>query len=40
MTALKGKVRIDVDLGEGYGNYRCAPDEELLPFIDYANIAW
>lgn len=22
-----------------YGNYKCGPDEELLPIIDHANIA-
>jgi UPF0271 protein len=31
---------INVDLGEGYGNWTCGPDSEaLLPLIDHANIA-
>lgn len=36
----RSRIMMDVDLGEAYGNYVCAPDEELLPFIDYANVAW
>lgn len=39
MAQLKHKVMINVDLGEGYGNFKCGPDEELIPFIDHANIA-
>lgn len=35
----KRKAFINVDLGEGYGNYSCGPDEELIPMIDHANIA-
>lgn len=37
--APKRKAFINVDLGEGYGNYSCGPDEELIPMIDHANIA-
>lgn len=37
--APKRKAYINVDLGEGYGNYKCGPDEELIPMIDHANIA-
>ncbi|KAK7607787.1 lactam utilization protein lamb [Phyllosticta paracitricarpa] len=32
-------IAINVDLGEGYGNYKCGPDEELIPLIDHANVA-
>lgn len=35
----KRKAFINVDLGEGYGNFKCGPDEELIPMIDHANIA-
>lgn len=37
--APKRKAFINVDLAEGYGNYKCGPDEELIPLIDHANIA-
>ncbi|OJJ76744.1 hypothetical protein ASPBRDRAFT_665471 [Aspergillus brasiliensis CBS 101740] len=33
------KVHINVDLAEGYGNWACGPDIELLPLIDHANVA-
>jgi Uncharacterized proteins, homologs of lactam utilization protein B len=33
------KVHINVDLAEGYGNWVCGPDIELLPLIDHANVA-
>lgn len=39
MSALKRPVKINVDLGEAYGNFKCGPDEELIPLIDHANIA-
>jgi lactam utilization protein B len=39
MPPINKKVHINVDLGEGYGNYKCGPDEELIPLIDHANIA-
>ncbi|KAH8900141.1 lactam utilization protein lamb [Thozetella sp. PMI_491] len=39
MAHIKGKAYINVDLGEAYGNYKCGPDEELIPLIDHANIA-
>ncbi|RBR26686.1 uncharacterized protein FIESC28_00469 [Fusarium coffeatum] len=39
MTTPRQKAYINVDLGEGYGNYVCGPDEELLPHIDFANVA-
>ncbi|KAH7115896.1 hypothetical protein B0J11DRAFT_443811 [Dendryphion nanum] len=39
MPAIKHRVKINVDLGEGYGNFKCGPDDELIPLIDHANIA-
>ncbi|OCL07974.1 LamB/YcsF [Glonium stellatum] len=39
MLSIKGPVKINVDLGEGYGNFKCGPDEDLIPLIDYANVA-
>lgn len=39
MATPNRKVFINVDLGEGYGNFKCGPDEELIPMIDHANIA-
>jgi lactam utilization protein B len=39
MGPIKRKVHINVDLGEGYGNFKCGPDDELIPLIDHANIA-
>ncbi|KAK0637833.1 Lactam utilization protein lamB [Lasiodiplodia hormozganensis] len=39
MAPSKHKVKINVDLGEGYGNFKCGPDEELIPLIDHANVA-
>ncbi|ORY55680.1 lactam utilization protein lamb [Pseudomassariella vexata] len=39
MAPVKCKAMINVDLGEAYGNYKCGPDEELIPMIDHANIA-
>ncbi|KAL4809836.1 hypothetical protein BDV18DRAFT_166584 [Aspergillus unguis] len=39
MATTPRKAFINVDMGEGYGNYTCGPDKELLPLIDHANIA-
>lgn len=39
MGAIKHKIKINVDLGEGYGNFKCGPDDELIPLIDHANVA-
>jgi lactam utilization protein B len=39
MPASKYPVTINVDLGEGYGNFKCGPDDELIPLIDHANVA-
>lgn len=30
MSPIKQKVHINVDLGEGYGNFKCGPDNELV----------
>lgn len=38
-TMSSRKAYINVDLGEGYGNYSCGPDEHLIPMIDHANVA-
>lgn len=39
MAPIQNKVHINVDLGEGYGNFKAGPDDELIPLIDHANIA-
>ena len=39
MSPVNCKVLLNVDLGEAFGNYKCGPDEELVPLIDQANIA-
>lgn len=39
MPPIKCKAMINVDLGEGYGNFKCGPDDELMPMIDHANVA-
>ncbi|KAL3465686.1 LamB/YcsF [Aspergillus heterothallicus] len=39
MAPTSRKALINVDMGEGYGNYVCGPDKELLPMIDHANVA-
>ncbi|OKL61887.1 Lactam utilization protein lamB [Talaromyces atroroseus] len=36
---IKHKALINVDMGEGYGNWVIGPDNDLLPLIDHANIA-
>ncbi|THX18517.1 LamB/YcsF [Aureobasidium pullulans] len=33
-----GPIKINCDLGEAFGNYKCGPDDELLPLIDHANV--
>lgn len=40
MSLLKSRASIDVDLGEGYGNWVAGPDNELISLISYANVAW
>jgi len=39
MPEIQHPVKINVDLGEAYGNWKCGPDEELIPLIDHANVA-
>lgn len=39
MPPIQKKVHINVDLGEGYGNFKCGPDDELIPLIDHANAS-
>lgn len=39
MGPVQQKVHVNVDLAEGYGNWVCGPDSELLSLIDHANIA-
>lgn len=31
MAPIQKKVHINVDLGEGYGNFKCGPDEGRYP---------
>lgn len=39
MPPIQKKVHLNVDLGEGYGNFKAGPDDELIPLIDHANVA-
>ena len=32
-------VDLNCDMGEGFGIYSFADDEEIMPFIDAANVA-
>lgn len=36
---LASKFEINADMGEGFGRWKMGPDEELMPYIDAANIA-
>ncbi|KAM3479982.1 hypothetical protein MY8738_005185 [Beauveria namnaoensis] len=36
---LAKKYEINADMGEGFGQWKMGPDEELMPLIDAANIA-
>ncbi|OAA55136.1 Glycoside hydrolase/deacetylase, beta/alpha-barrel [Cordyceps fumosorosea ARSEF 2679] len=36
---LAEKIEINADMGEGLGQWKMGPDEELMPLIDAANIA-
>ncbi|KAJ2983820.1 hypothetical protein NQ176_g414 [Zarea fungicola] len=38
-SGLAQKYEINADMGEGFGQWKMGPDEELMPFIDAANIA-
>ncbi|WAO91545.1 Hypothetical protein NCS54_00902000 [Fusarium falciforme] len=37
---LARKYEINADMGEGFGRWKMGPDEELMPLIDAANIAY
>lgn len=39
MAHDRQQVKINVDLGEGFGNFKCGPDDQLIPLIDHANVA-
>jgi len=39
MTGLVEKIEINCDMGEGFGRWKMGPDEELMKYIDVANIA-
>ncbi|KAF9891709.1 hypothetical protein FE257_003721 [Aspergillus nanangensis] len=39
MEKVVKKVGINCDMGEGFGRWKMGPDEELIKYIDYANIA-
>ncbi|KAI9745920.1 MAG: hypothetical protein M1818_000601 [Claussenomyces sp. TS43310] len=39
MEGLVQKIEINCDMGEGYGRWKMGPDEELMRYIDVANIA-
>lgn len=36
---VRSAIELNCDMGEGYGRWQFAPDEELMPFISTANIA-
>ncbi|KAK1599176.1 uncharacterized protein LY79DRAFT_575704 [Colletotrichum navitas] len=38
-SGLARKYEINADMGEGFGRWKMGPDEELMPYIDAANIA-
>jgi len=39
MAGLVKKIEINCDMGEGFGKWKMGPDEELMKYIDVANIA-
>ena len=39
MPSVNHLVKVNADLGEGYANFKCGPDEDLIPLVDYANVA-
>jgi len=39
MAGLVEKIEINCDMGEGFGKWKLGPDEELMQYIDAANIA-
>ncbi|KAF7556035.1 hypothetical protein G7Z17_g1700 [Cylindrodendrum hubeiense] len=38
-SGLATKFKINTDMGESFGRWKMGPDEDLMPFIDVANIA-
>ncbi|KAF5138941.1 5-oxoprolinase subunit A [Metarhizium anisopliae] len=38
-SKLAQKYEINADIGEGFGRWKMGPDEQLIPFLDAANIA-
>lgn len=36
---LLKRFEINCDMGEGFGNWKMGPDDEIMPYIDKANIA-
>ncbi|XAO27033.1 hypothetical protein I312_105875 [Cryptococcus bacillisporus CA1280] len=38
-VAVFPRVSINCDMGEGFAKWKLGPDEELMPLIDFANIA-
>lgn len=39
MASELSKIEINCDMGEGFGRWKMGPDEELMQYIDTANIA-
>ncbi|KAL7418999.1 hypothetical protein Q5752_006683 [Cryptotrichosporon argae] len=39
MAAFHPRVSINCDMGEGFAKWKLGPDAELMPLIDYANVA-
>ncbi|CZR52803.1 related to lactam utilization protein lamB [Phialocephala subalpina] len=39
MTERLSKIETNCDMGEGFGKWKMGPDEELMQYIDAANIA-
>ncbi|KAF9874581.1 LamB/YcsF family protein [Colletotrichum karsti] len=35
----KKQIEVNCDMGEGFGRWKMGPDEELMKFIDVANVA-
>ncbi|GJC95644.1 LamB/YcsF family protein [Colletotrichum higginsianum] len=38
-SGLARKYEINADMGEGFGRWKMGPDEQLMPYLDAANIA-
>lgn len=39
MAPIQKKVHINVDLGEGYGNFKAGPDDELASIMNKSATA-